>query len=42
MRAAAGESGTLDLSRSRALHDAITEFDPAMHGTAGRLDHREW
>jgi hypothetical protein len=42
MRAAAGESGALDLTHSRALHDAIIEFDPATHGVAGPVVHREW
>ena len=33
MRAAAGQTEPLDLSASQALHDAIVEFDPDIHGT---------
>ncbi len=31
MRRAAGLKDELDLSRARALHDAVVEFDPAIH-----------
>jgi hypothetical protein len=31
MRAAAGQAEPLDLSASEALHDAVVEFDPAIH-----------
>jgi hypothetical protein len=36
MRAATGQTGPLDLSAARALHDAIVEFDPSVHGIARR------
>ncbi len=35
MRAAAGESSELDLSRAHALRDAVVEFDPAVHELPG-------
>ncbi|HUU95951.1 MAG TPA: hypothetical protein VM487_09425 [Phycisphaerae bacterium] len=35
MRAALGETGPLDLTASRALRDAIVEFDPAVHELPG-------
>ena len=38
MRAAAGQTERLDLSNSQALHDAIVEFDPAVHVLDGRRE----
>jgi hypothetical protein len=36
MRAATGQTGPLNLSASKALHDAIVEFNPSVHGIARR------
>jgi hypothetical protein len=41
MRAAAGLEEPVDLSASRSLHDAIEEFDPAIHRSAGAERLRE-
>jgi hypothetical protein len=38
MRAAAGQTEPLDLSASQALHDAIVEFDPAVHSLDDRRE----
>jgi len=38
MRADIGETEPLDLSASQALHDAIVEFDPAVHSLDERRE----
>jgi hypothetical protein len=38
MHAATGADETLDFASSRALHDAIQEYNPASHGAVGQHD----